>query len=107
MNDHKSALVGIFEKAGEAHAFAYAEAGENNDWAIWYADFLRGPLSKALGRDFTVAELTVCLMIAEDERLAMHGPDHPWPRLLCRSFPCPLYAPEFRRGDETVALLLS
>jgi hypothetical protein len=24
MNDHKSALVGIFEKAGEAHAFAYA-----------------------------------------------------------------------------------
>lgn len=79
MNDHKSALVGIFEKAGEAHAFAYAEAGENHDWAIWYADFLRGPLSKALGRDFTVAELTVCLMIAEDERLAMHGPDHPWP----------------------------
>ena len=87
MQNQRQALIEVFEKASEAHGLAYSMVnGEDADWAIWYADFLRQPLSKILGQNLTRAEVVPCLVAVEDERLARFGHRHPWP---------PMYADHF------------
>ena len=99
----KAILVAIFEKAGDAHHFAYSGVQEDHDWSIWYADFLRNPLSQALGREFTRAELVTCLLAAEDERLALFGADHPWHAHFAEHF-LTRYAPAEPESATTLSL---
>ena len=80
-------LSGIFKTAGEAHGFAFVQVdGEDDDWAYWYAGILQQPLSQALGRHLTRAQIVVCLMTVEDERLTRFGSAHPWPEMYADHF---------------------
>ena len=54
---------------GPAHHEAFAEAdGEDPDWPIWYAEFLREEASAALNADLSRDELAVLLGEAEKAR---------------------------------------
>lgn len=85
--DLNSQLVEAFEAAAEAHAFAFVQVdGEDPDWAYWYAGVLQQPLSKILGRSLTRAQIVVCLMAIEDERLTRFGSGHPWREMYADHF---------------------
>jgi glutaredoxin len=65
-------------EAGHAHHTAYAATnGEDVDWAIWYADYLRNPLAENLQMNFHQSQLIYCLMDADFEHQA-RSPDSDW-----------------------------
>lgn len=79
MADLKAQLIEAFSDAAAADCNAPDQhGGADRDWAYRYADSLVRLLSNLLEHDFSRAEIVTCLMAAENERLAMHGADHPW-----------------------------
>lgn len=104
MTTMKDKLIAAFRKAGEAHGFAYVQVdGVDPDWAYWYAEILQQPLSVALNQPLTRAQIVVCLMEAEDERLTRFGVDHPWPELYADHF-IARFAPPAPQSENTLAL---
>lgn len=101
-------LSGIFKTAGEAHGFAFVQVdGEDDDWAYWYAGILQQPLSQALGRHLTRAQIVVCLMTVEDERLTRIRFRSPLAGNVRRSFHHGVCADRRTIRHRFVALLLS
>ncbi len=65
-------------EAGEAHHQAYsATDGADEDWPIWYADYLRDRLAELLGARFSKSEL-VYLLIALDREVQRLAPGANW-----------------------------
>jgi glutaredoxin len=80
-------LIEIFATTGNAHGFAFIQVnGEDEDWAYWYADHMQQALSQALGRQITRAEIVVCLMAIENERLTRFDAHYPWQSLYADHF---------------------
>jgi glutaredoxin len=71
-------LRDLLAEAGRAHHQAFAATnGEDEDWPIWYADHLLGPLRQQLGITLSKSQLIYCLMDADFEHKAV-APDSPW-----------------------------
>lgn len=65
-------------EAGEAHHKAYsATDGADEDWPIWYAEYLRDRLAELLGARFSKSEL-VYLLIALDREVQRLAPGANW-----------------------------
>ena len=104
MADIKDKLIAVFRKASDAHAFAFVQVdGADPDWAYWYADILQQPLSEALKQPLTRAQIVVCLMQAEDDRLARFGAEHPWPEFYADQFMA-RYLPAMPNTATTLSL---
>ena len=67
-SDLRNKIAAFFEQASQAHHKAFeAVDGADPDWPIWYAEFLRAPLSNALRMEFSLSKLIYCLMDADFE----------------------------------------
>ncbi len=74
----KTKLTEMFTETGAAHHKAFATTnGEDPDWPIFYADYLKEPLGTALHTEFTRSQLIYCLMNADFEQQA-RDPDADW-----------------------------
>lgn len=95
-----TALANLFEATGHAHHAAFSETdGADDNWAIWYAEYLRPRLRDLVGVDRVEQDIVAWLVRTEHERAA-RAADAPWPVYYARSF-ANAYAPE---ADETLAL---
>ena len=89
MADKKAAIVALLRESGPAHHQAYIETdGDDPDWPIWYADYLRDRLNPLLGMDLTRTQLIV-LLVELDQLYRTEKPASDWPtyytdRLLAR-----------------------
>ena len=69
--DIRSQLIDLLHETGSAHHRAYLAAnGEDADWPLWYAEYLRQRLNGLLGTALTRSELTYLLVLVEKERTA-------------------------------------
>ncbi len=86
MTDLLQDLIKLFEQTGKAHHKAFIETdGADDEWPLWYADYLKDKLSKKLGASFTKSELVYMLIVADRER-ASEAPGAPWPRYYANFF---------------------
>ncbi len=68
----------LFIETGRAHHKAFeATDGEDPDWPVWYAGYVRERLSALLDTPFTKSQLVDCLMFVELERQT-RNPDAEW-----------------------------
>ena len=71
-------VADLLREAGRAHHQAFtATDGEDPEWPIWYADYLRDRLGKLLNATFTRSELAYLLVSAEKEQ-AVRAPEADW-----------------------------
>jgi len=71
-------LEALLLEAGEAHHKAYsATDGADEDWPIWYAEYLRDRLAEFLGARFSKSEL-VYLLISLDREVQRLAPGGNW-----------------------------
>jgi len=71
-------LAALLKQTGEAHHEAFAATdGEDPDWAIWYADYLRDRLTPFLATPITRSRIIFCLVATADEHETA-DPDAPW-----------------------------
>ena len=93
------ALTEQFEATGHAHHAAFAATdGADENWAIWYAQYLR-PRLREIGVDKVEQDLVAWLVRTDDERDA-RADDVPWPAYYAKSF-ADAYISE---AEETLAL---
>lgn len=96
-------LVKLLRETAQAHHDAFAATGgEDPDWAIWYADYLQGPLARKTNMKLSKSQLIYCLMDADSDHRA-RSPESDWPeyyadRIMERCAPCETPA------DDTLAL---
>ena len=78
-DDRRRQLVELFTDSGIAHGKARVETnGEDPEWPIWYADYLKKKLETATGKSFTRSELIYFLVLADRKHRA-EGKGQPWP----------------------------
>lgn len=78
MNDQMEQIANLLQEAGKAHHSAFAEVnGDDPDWPLWYAQYVREPLSSFLGHSFTLSELAHWFLVL-DRHYAAVKPDTPW-----------------------------
>lgn len=84
MNDKIQVLADLFQATGYAHHQAYIETdGADDDWAIWYADYLVDKLSDQLEAKLTRTNIVVLLV--ELERLHQStAPGSNWMRFYAK-----------------------
>lgn len=74
----RSGLINLFREAGRAHYAAFAATGgDDPDWAMWYADYLRDAFAEQLDLQFDKSQLVYCLMNANLEHQA-RSPETDW-----------------------------
>ena len=74
----QEALAALLRETNSAHHNAYiATDGDDPDWPIWYAEYLRDRLACLLQADFTRSEL-VYLLITLDRELKTRAPGAEW-----------------------------
>lgn len=79
-------LEDLFRKTEAEHHKAFIKTdGEDPDWPLWYADYLKEKLVKLLDAKFTKSELVYLLVMAEKER-ALMAPGADWPRYYANFF---------------------
>ncbi len=68
-NDDLSARVSqLLAETGRAHHQAYlATDGEDPEWPIWYAGYIKEPLAEILGAGLTQSEIVYHLVAADRE----------------------------------------
>ncbi len=72
MREIRAALIALLRESGPAHHQAYIETdGDDPDWPIWYAGYLRDPLNKLLGNSLTTTQYVVHLVEFERMRTGM------------------------------------
>lgn len=77
------ALANLLAEAGRAHHRAFLETeGEDPEWPIWYAGYLRPRLRERYGISATRSELVYHLVALERERSA--GSELEWPEFYAR-----------------------
>lgn len=68
MDDKVQAIADLLQQTGQAHHQAYIETdGADDDWALWYADYLIDKLGQQLNTTFTNAAL-VSLLVELDHQ---------------------------------------
>ena len=72
-------IVELMREMARTHHKAYLGANrENNEWPIWYANYLWLRLGQLLAKEFTISQLAYCLITFEYERKVV-DPDADWP----------------------------
>ena len=72
-------LVALLSAAGPAHHEAFIETdGEDPEWPLWYAQYLRNDLNQLLGTALTKSELVYVLVDMERQRIR-EAPEADWP----------------------------
>jgi glutaredoxin len=109
--NQESALIELFIASGKAHHQAFlASNGEDAEWPIWYADYLREPLGQLLQVTFTRSQLIYCLMHIEFERQAllssMPANVMAWPELYTNHF-IEQFAATDKPSEDKLALYYS
>jgi hypothetical protein len=62
MDEKLTALTELMRQSGDAHHQAFlATNGDDEDWAIWYADYLYDKLPQHLGTRLSRSELVYAL----------------------------------------------
>lgn len=77
MSDLSSQIVELLRQAGSAHHQFESTNGKDEDWPIWYAEYLLTPLSEVTGFKFTKSELTYVLVLLSKEQ-PVKGPTVEW-----------------------------
>lgn len=78
MDDRKQGLQALLREAGPAHHQAYIETdGDDPDWPIWYAGFLRDRLNALLDTALTKTQLIV-LLVELDQLQRSEAPAADW-----------------------------
>lgn len=71
-------LADLLRRTGDAHHVAFAStAGEDPNWANWYAEHLESLLGEGLGRGLTRSEVADLLLSAHS-KLEASGSSEPW-----------------------------
>ena len=79
-------IAKLLERTGHAHHEAYIQVdGADDDWAVWYAGYLRQPLSKRLGRDLSKTEI-IRGLVEFNESEAARQPDADWKAIYAEAF---------------------
>jgi len=69
--EYEDRLSELFAETASAHHEAFAATDGNDDeWPIWYADYLQEPISEILDTQFLKSKLIYCLMDADFEYTA-------------------------------------
>jgi hypothetical protein len=86
MNDLTDQLTALFQETGRAHHQAYiATDGRDEEWPMWYADYLGERLSDLLGVNFTKSEV-VYLMVLLNRDQTEKAPREDWTQYYARYF---------------------
>jgi len=99
----RKAIADLMAEVGSKHHEAFlATDGEDPEWPIWYADYLREPLGRLLKTEFTRSRLIYCVMNAEFEREA-RAPEAEWPPYYAAHF-MERFAPAETPAKDKLAL---
>lgn len=80
MEDNIQAIINLLQETGQAHHQAFIEVnGADDDWAIWYAEYLFGKLNDKLNTSLTRAQIVV-LLVEFDQQFKATNPDTHWTR---------------------------
>lgn len=80
-----AALAELFRQTGHAHHQAYiATDGADEDWPIWYANYLYDKLPAHLGVTLTRSDIVYTLMRL-DKELKSEAPGADWAKFYARS----------------------
>ena len=75
----RSGLIELFRRSGPAHHHAYIETnGDDPEWPLWYADYLRRDIEDLIGKKLTRSEMVYWMVRLYKEHQA-HAPSSPWP----------------------------
>ena len=86
MTEKRTAIEALLRQSGPAHHEAYIETdGEDPDWPLWYAGYLRDRLNALLGTDLTKTQLVV-LLVELDELQRREDTDGDWPAFYAEQF---------------------
>jgi hypothetical protein len=71
-------LKNLLQETGEAHHQAYIETdGEDPEWPLWYAGFLKEKVNRLLNKTYTETEIVHYLLMAEENR-SIENTDAHW-----------------------------
>ena len=74
----RDSIRALLSETGKAHHEAFiATDGDDPDWPIWYAEYLKDRFADQLGMEFTRSALVYCLMNANVEHEA-RAPEQAW-----------------------------
>ncbi|MEO8610334.1 MAG: hypothetical protein ABI690_20735 [Chloroflexota bacterium] len=86
MNSLTDQLTALFEQTGKAHHEAFAAVdGADDDWPIWYAEYLMDKFPSLKGKSFAKNELAELLTQLSKEH-ATNAPATPWPSYYAKFF---------------------
>lgn len=84
--DFRDDIAKFLTETGQAHHKAFAATdGDDPDWPIWYAEFMRDTFAERFGMEFTRSQLVYCLMKADIEHQA-RAPDSDWTTFYANEF---------------------
>ena len=79
-------LTALFEQTGKAHHEAFAAVdGADDDWPLWYAEYLLDKLPPVLGKSFSKNELAELLTQLGNEH-SQTASGTPWPSYYAKFF---------------------
>lgn len=86
-DDLAERLAELFEKTGKAHHQAFLDVdGADDEWPLWYADYLMDRLAALLGdAEFTKSELIYLLVTVDREQKSIAPGSH-WPTFYANFF---------------------
>ncbi len=104
MNKDLSARIAdLLTETAQAHHKAFESSdGEDPEWPIWYADFLRDRLANEFGFEYTRSRLIYCLIRADIEHQA-RAPDTDWAEFYASEM-AQHCAPSLNPSADTLAL---
>ena len=74
----RAQLVELFNETQPAHHRAYrATDGADDEWPLWYANYMHTRLNGLIGGVCTLSEMVYLIVLVEKERAA-HAPQAPW-----------------------------
>ncbi|NDJ59995.1 MAG: hypothetical protein GYB67_02655 [Chloroflexi bacterium] len=80
MDDQLDQIAALFRETAAAHHQAYIETdGDDPEWPLWYAEYMRNKLAALLDAKFTKSEL-VYLLVRLDKEQQLEAPGANWPR---------------------------
>ena len=84
MENKIQAIAELLQETGHAHHQAYIETnGADDDWPIWYADYLVDKLGEKLDATFTRTQIVV-LLVELDRQQKVTAPGTNWMRFYAK-----------------------
>ncbi len=79
-------IARLLERTSHAHHEAFIQVdGADDDWAVWYAQYLQQPLSHRLGRQLSRTDITRAL-VTYDEEQQTRDPGSDWKGIYAAKF---------------------